>query len=559
MLTNTLKGYQRQWLVPDFMAGLIVAILITPQAIAYALLAGLPPEAGLYSALLPVLVYALLGSSPLLAVGPAAVISLMTLETLHKLAPVASAQYVSLAAALAFLVGVWLILFWLIDLGRWTTFISATVISAFTSATAILIVASQLPAILGIHSTTSADLWHSLSALWQHRSDIHLEATLFALTVLLFLLAWQQYLPKLSQHLPSPLASLFNKAGPLLAVVLGIAYMSWQQPSLSVVGELPQGLPHLGFPNISLSEWKTLLPSSAVLALIAYLSSLSASEAIKESGQSSAKQNQELMALGAANIASALSQAFPTGGSFSRTLVNKAAGAKTQMAGIFTVLLVGLFCVFANQAFKLLPQAVLGVIIVLAAWPLIRFQNGMAAWRFQKSEGLVWLLSFVMVLISGAEKGILLGMLLSLVLYLKRTSMPHIAEVGRVGNSDHFRNVLHYKTNTHPEILLIRIDENLYFANCQYLQDIIMQRLNARQGIKQVVLVGSAINYIDYNAFQTLSALLEALRTQDIQLHLAEFKNPVLQQLKSTPLLAQLPPGRVFFTASEALRELGQI
>jgi SulP family sulfate permease len=335
--------------------------------------------------------------------------------------------------------------------------------------------------------------------------------------------------------------------------------MAWQQPNLSVVGELPQGLPHLGFPSISLGEWKTLLPSSAVLALIAYLSSLSASEAIKENGQSSAKQNQELMALGAANIASALSQAFPTGGSFSRTLVNKAAGAKTQMASIFTVLLVGLFCVFANQVFKLLPQAVLGVIIVLAAWPLIRFENAVAAWRFQKSEGLVWLLSFVMVLVSGAEKGILLGMLLSLVLYLKRTSMPHIAEVGRVGNSDHFRNVLHYKTNTHPEILLIRIDENLYFANCQYLQDIIMQRLHARAGIKQVVLVGSAINYIDYNAFQTLSTLLEALRMQGIELHLAEFKNPVLQQLKSTPLLAQLPPGRVFFTASEALRELGQV
>lgn len=557
MLTNTLYRYKRQWLGADFIAGLIVAILITPQAIAYALLAGLPPEAGLYSALLPVLVYALLGSSPLLAVGPAAIISLMTLEALHKLAPIASPQYVTLAAALAFLVGLWLILFWLIDLGRWTTFISHTVISAFTSATAILIVTSQLPAVLGIQAEGSSNLHHGLSTLWQHLEEIQWSTLAFALLTLLFLQLWQKSMPRLSRPLPSPIASLLNKSGPLLAVILGILYMNFAHPTLEVVGSLPQGLPQLGFPNLTFEQWQTLLPSSAILALIAYLSSLSASEALAEKGRVHIDSNQELLALGATNIAAALSQAFPTGGSFSRSLVNKAAGAQTQMAGIFTVIFVALFCVFANHFFTLLPQAVLAVIILVAAWPLVKFDDGIRAWKFQKSEGLIWLMSFIVVLLSGAEQGILIGIILSLALYLKRTREPHIAEIGRVGQSDHFRNVLHHQVNTSAAVLMIRIDENLYFANCNYLQNIITLRLSYRREIRHVVLVGSAINYIDYNAFETLNQLLHLLREQNIVLHLAEFKHPVLKQLTDTSLLTDLAPGRVFFTASAALKELG--
>lgn len=553
--SNTLQNYQRKWLADDLLAGIVVAILVTPQSIAYALLAGLPPQTGLYAALLPVAVYAFLGSSPLLAVGPVAIISLMTFEALHQLAPVSTQMYMSLAAALAMLSGLWLLLFWLIDLGRWTTFISHSVISAFTAATALLIVVSQTPQLLGITSADSADFYHSLQHSILELPNTHPQALTLSLAMLFILFGWQKICPKISHRLPDHIAGLIQKFGPLLIVLIGILAVQLGGLDVTTVGVLPAGLPHFNIPNISWDQWQSLLPSSAAIALISYLSSLSASEAVSSSPTNN-NNNQELLALGAANIAAAVSQSFPTAGSFSRSVVNLSAGAKTQMAGLFTVLFVGMFCIFANDLLKNLPQAVLAVIIIVSAWPLISFKHGINAWRYQKSDGLVWGISFLAVLISGAENGILLGMLLSLVLYLKRTSEPHMAEIGRIANSDHFRNVKHYETLTSPKVLLIRIDENLYFANCRYLLHFIRKRLVARPETEHVVLVGSAINHIDFNGLQTLNILLNDLRKQDIQLHLAEFKNPVLIQLRRTELFNDLAPGKLFFTTSEALRSL---
>ena len=557
--SNSLQNYQPAWFGSDLLAGLIVAVLITPQSIAYALLAGLPPQAGLYSALLPVAIYALLGSSPLLAVGPSAMISLMTFDALHQLAPTGSAEYMALAAALAFLTGLWLLLFWLVDLGRWTTFISHTVISAFTSATALLIVLSQLHHMLGVSASGHADFWHTLVGVATELPSFNAATLAFSVLALALLLAWQYGAPKFSHAWPKPLASLVNKSGPLLVVVIGIFVVQWSALPIDTVGELPSGLPEFGLPNLSFSQWQLLLSSSAVIALISYISSLSASEAMASMSHedpSKNNNNQELLALGVANIAAALTQAFPIAGSFSRSMVNQAAGAKTQMAGLITVALVLVVCLVASRLFTNLPQAVLAVIIVASAWPLISFADGIKAWRFQHSDGLVWFISFIAVLIAGAETGIVSGMLLSLALYVKRTSEPHIAEVGRVANSDHFRNVLHYKVTTSPKVLMIRIDENLYFANCRYLLKVINQRLAARQGIEHVVLVGTAINHIDFNGFQTLNYLLSSLQQQHIQLHLAEFKRPVIEQLEPTKFLSELAPGQLFFTASEALREL---
>lgn len=554
--SNTLKNYQRQWLADDLLAGIVVAILVTPQSIAYALLAGLPPQAGLYAALLPVAVYAFLGSSPLLAVGPVAIISLMTFEALHQLAAVSSQEYMSLAAALAMLSGLWLLLFWLIDLGRWTTFISHSVISAFTAATALLIVVSQTPQLLGFEAASSADFYHSLQHSILELPNSHPQALLLSLSALFFLFVWQKVCPKISPLLPVHIAGLIQKFGPLIIVIIGILSVQLGGLTIETVGVLPAGLPHLNIPNISWAQWQNLLPSSAAIALISYLSSLSASEAVSTSPVSNNNNNQELLALGAANIAAAVSQSFPTAGSFSRSAVNLSAGAKTQMAGLFTVVLVAFFCIFANELLINLPQAVLAVIIIVSAWPLISFKHGLNAWRYQKSDGLVWGISFLAVLISGAENGILLGMLLSLILYLKRSSEPHMAEVGRIANSDHFRNVKHYETLTSPKVLLIRIDENLYFANCRYLLHFIKKRLAAKPDSQHVVLVGSAINHIDFNGVQALEVLLSDLYKQDIQLHLAEFKNPVLDQLKRTDLFNNLAPGKIFFTSSEALRTL---
>ena len=559
--SNSLMGYKPSWLSSDLLAGLIVSVLITPQSIAYALLAGLPPQAGLYSALLPVAVYALLGSSPLLAVGPVAMISLMTFDALHQIAQPNTAEYLSLAAALAMLTGLWLLLFWVVDLGRWTTFISQSVISAFTSATALLIVLSQMHHVLGINASGHADFWNTLMGLLQ---EIHLsqETTLiFSVIALVALLMWQRYIPRITHTFPRPLANLFNKLGPLLVVIGGILTVHLSEFQFDTVGSLPSGLPEFGFPQLPLEQWQRLLTSSAVIALISYISSLSASEAmamISKDTRSNNNNNQELLALGGANIAAALTQAFPIAGSFSRSVVNQSAGAKSQMASLITVFLVLLVCLFASSLFSQLPQAILAIIIIASAWPLISFKDGANAWRFQRSDGTVWFISFFAVLIGGAETGILTGMLLSLALYIKRTSEPHIAEIGRVAHSDHFRNVLHYKVTTHPDVLIIRIDENLYFANSRFLLNVIRQRLTARPNVKHVVLVGTAINHIDFNGFQALEQLLSGLTKHGYLLHLAEFKMPVIQQLERTHFLTDMQPGQLFFTASEALKTLGE-
>lgn len=556
-LTNTLHHYQRAWLGADLSAGLIVAVLITPQAIAYAMLAGLPPQAGLYAALLPVIVYALLGTSPLLAVGPVAILALMTADALLPLAHAGSADYLRLATGLAALTGAWLLLFWLIGLGRWTTFISQSVISAFTSATAILILTSQLRYLLGISMPGSSDLLPTLSGLLHHADDALPQALLVSAIALPVLLAWQYGMPHLTRTLPVWLGSLLNKSGPLVLVCGGILAVSALSLTLPTVGLLPSGLPSPGLPDLSLPEWQSLLAPAAVIALIGYLSSLSVAEALAQRHEPRPHSNQELLALGLANLAAAITHAFPVAGGFGRSVVNRAAGARTQLASLITALLVALVCLFASQLFARLPHAILAVIIVVAVWPLIRFREGWKAWRFQKSDGLVWLITFIAVLLAGAVNGILLGMLLSLVLYLKRTREPHIAEIGRVGHSDHFRNVLRHQVSTSPAVLMVRIDENLYFANCRYLQEVIAQRLQQRPAVKHVVLVGSAINHLDYSGLETLEYLLTSLREQGVQLHLAEFKGPVMDQLSRTDLLRGLLPGRVFFTASEALRELG--
>ncbi len=564
-LTNTFSGYQRRWLMPDITAGLVVAALITPQAMAYALLAGMPPQAGLYAALLPVLAYALLGSSPVLAVGPVAVISLMTFEALHTLATPGSADYLHMASALALLTGLWLLLFYLIDLGRWTTFISHSVISAFTSATAILIVISQLKYITGIPLPGGGSLWQTLTHLSHDYPQAQAGALLMALAAVTLLYGWQWLMPKATRRLPAWLSSLLNKAGPLAAVALGIATVQTAGLTIATIGELPAGLPAPALPSLSVEQWQALLPAAAIIALIGYLSSLSVAEALaprqlSDSGHTPAprlRTNQELLALGIANLSAAVSQAFPVAGGFGRSVVNRAAGARTQLASVVTVILVALVCLFASRLFVDLPYAVLAVIIVSAVLPLISFSDARRAWRFQRSDGLVWLVTFIAVLAAGAVDGILLGMVLSLALYLRRSSEPHIAEIGRVGDSDHFRNVKRHQVITCPQVLMIRVDENLYFANSQYLEDVICQRLQSSQDIRHVVLVGSAINHIDFSGFETLQHLLNTLRAQNIQLHLAEVKGPVMDQLGKTSLLDDLSPGKIFFTASEALRTLG--
>ncbi|MDP2504751.1 MULTISPECIES: SulP family inorganic anion transporter [unclassified Oceanobacter] len=558
---STLRHYQREWFSADLTAGLVVAILLIPQGIAYAFLAGLPPQAGLYAALLPLFIYAVLGTSPSLAVGPAAIVSLMTLEALQQLSTPGGAEFSQLAAALAALTGLFLLLFYLIGLGRWTTFISHSVISGFSSAAAIVIIINQSKSLTGMSVPRQDSLADTLWYVLQHLGQAIPAVVVLSVAAILLLKLWPLLCRVLIAEHWKMLRELLGRSGPLVLIVLGITLVPALHLPADIVGDIPSGLPVLTLPQqLTIDQWQSLIPSALLIALIGYLESLSVATAmarrVKTSGLDA---NRELLALGIANLGAAVSQAYPVAGGFGRSMVNQAAGARSQLAGLITLAGIVLVLVVATSWFTVLPKALLGAIIVVAVLPLINFQDGLHAWRFQKSDGVVWLMTFLAVLATNAEIGISLGILLSLILYLRRSSEPHIAEIGRYKNSDHFRNIQRHDVSTSPHVLMIRVDENLYFANSHYLNTFIIRRLEQSPDIHHVVLVGSAINHIDFNGYEGLLELHEQLQSLNILLHMAEFKGPVMDLLENTDWLERIQPGQVFFTASEALKELGHV
>ena len=555
---NTLLPWDATRLIPDISAGLIIAIMLVPQAIAYAFLAGLPPEAGLFASLLPLLAYALLGSSPTLAVGPVAIISLMTLDALHGVVEVSGANYPAYATLLAAMTGTWLLIFFTIGLGSWTSFISHSVISGFTSAAALVIIISQLTYFTGLEVPRGGPGWEPLRFTVEHWWDIALTPVLLGIGGIILVLVWQRIIPVVSARLKlnSSLATLVNRSGPLILIVSATLVTLGFQLNTDTVGMIPSGLPALSFPAVSTMNWQALLLPSAILALIIFLESLSIANSMAREQKRRILPNQELLALGIANLAASITQAMPVAGGFGRSMVMVSSGARSQWAAVVTFVAMVIVALVAGRWFQYLPEAILGAIITVATWPLFRWQDGWKAWKFQRSDGLVWFVTFATVLGTNAETGIITGVGLSLFLYLKRTSKPHIAEVGRIENTDQFRNILRHKVQTTSGIMLIRVDENLYFANSDFLVDYILGKVLRNHDLRHVVIVGTAINHIDFCGVEALELLHDRLLEQNIQLNLAEFKGPVMDQLARSDLLKHLSAKQVFFTASEALKSL---
>jgi SulP family sulfate permease len=555
---NTLLPWDATRLIPDISAGVIIAIMLVPQAIAYAFLAGLPPEAGLFASLLPLLAYALLGSSPTLAVGPVAIISLMTLDALHGVVEVSGANYPAYATLLAAMTGTWLLIFFTIGLGSWTSFISHSVISGFTSAAALVIIISQLTYFTGLEVPRGGPGWEPLRFTVEHWWDIALTPLLLGIGGIILVLVWQQMIPVVSARLKlnSSLATLVNRSGPLILIISATLVTLGFQLNTDTVGMIPSGLPSLSFPAVSTMNWQALLLPSAILALIIFLESLSIANTMAREQKRRILPNQELLALGIANLAASITQAMPVAGGFGRSMVMVSSGARSQWAAVVTFIAMVIVALVAGRWFQYLPEAILGAIITVATWPLFRWQDGWKAWKFQRSDGLVWFVTFATVLGTNAETGIITGVGLSLFLYLKRTSQPHIAEVGRIENTDQFRNILRHKVQTTSGIMLIRVDENLYFANSDFLVDYILGKVLRNHDLRHVVIVGTAINHIDFCGVEALELLHERLLEQNIQLNLAEFKGPVMDQLARSDLLKHLSAKQVFFTASDALKSL---
>jgi SulP family sulfate permease len=557
-----LRHYRRANLTGDVMAGIIVTIMMVPQAMAYALLAGLPPEMGLYASIVPLAIYGLLGTSPVLSVGPTAVTSLLVFASVSTWAAPGSAEYIGMVVTLALMVGLIRLGLGLLRAGFLVNFLSQPVLSGFSSAVAIVIGVSQLKHALGLSvpnfAYTHETLWYVIQHV--HESNPYTIAlSVLAVGILLFFSrALPGYLKRAG--LPSTLSVPIIKSGPLVAAAIAtllVGVLSWQTlAGVAVVGAVPAGLPRLVVPGFDLAVWERLLPAALSISLIGFAESISVGKLLASKRRDKIDANQELIALGAANIGAALTGALPVTGGLSRSVVNYTAGANTGLASLITAGLTALTVTFFMPLFHDLPQAVLAAIILVAITNLFDVATLRYIWRYSRIDSISLLATFFAVLLLGIETGLLVGVSAALALYLWRTSRPHIAIVGRVGDSEHFRNVRHYPVTTCPHVLTVRVDESLYFANVGCLETFILNALAENPKAEHVVLVCSAVNHIDTSALETLTGLLHALRQANVTLYLAEVKEPVMRGLRRVNFVQEIGENRIFLSTDQAMRAL---
>jgi len=554
-----IRHYKRKNFGADLIAGTILSIMLIPQGLAYALLAGLPAEMGLYASILPLLVYAFLGSSRTMAIGPAALIAMMSASFSSQFALQGTPEYNTIAILLAIMSGCILMLLGFLKLGFLANLLSHPVISGFVTGSAIIIAASQVKHFLGI-SVSGASLVEIIEGTFQQLNLINPVSLIIGISSLFMLLFLKRYFCSLLSRfgVSQTNSMLISKAGPILVIILFtfISYRySLSSKNLALVGTVPSGLPLLSMPNISFSLVSNLLPAAAILGLVSFIESISISQAFATRKRQKIDSNNELVGLGGANIISGLSGGLAVAGSFSRSAINDEAGAKTQLAGIVSALFVLLTLYFLTDLFFYMPKAVLASTIFLAVFSLIDFKAIIHTWHYSKHDGIAMLGTLIIVLAFGVETGILAGVCLSILLFLWHTSHPHIAIVGNLTGTEHYRNVERYDVKVEPNILTLRIDENLFFANCRTLEEKVTQLISERPEVQHLVLMCNAVNMIDISALESLETMMQRLKAANIHLHLSEVKGPVMDKLKDTSLISELT-GEVFLTQHQAIETI---
>ena len=553
------RRYDRDTLASDLMAAVIVTIMLIPQSLAYASLAGLPPVVGLYASIAPLLLYALFGTSRVLAVGPVAVVSLMTATAIGSHAVAGTPEYWTLAMTLAFLSGAMLLAMGLLKLGFLANFLSHPVISGFITASALMIAAGQLKVILGVrvdgHSFVDV-----LGGLARQLGQIHVATAVLGMLTVAFLFWSRRGLKPLlvRLRLPPRLADMAAKAGPVAGIAV-TAWVTWQlglhEQGLKIVGTVPQGLPPLTWPSWDLALWQQLALPALLISAVGFVESVSVGQTLAAKRRQRIEPDRELVALGASNLGAAFSGGFPVTGGFSRSVVNFDAGAQTPAAGVFTALGILVAALLLTPALYFVPQATLAATIIVAVLSLVDLEVFRRTWAYSKADFAAVAATVLFTLGVGVEAGLIAGVLLSLALFLHRTSRPHIAEVGLVPGTESFRNVLRHAVQVCPRLLSLRVDESLYFANVRALEDRINQELAQRPELLHVVLQCSAINDIDASALESLEAIDRRLRDAGVVLHFSEVKGPVMDRLKGTDLLKHLR-GQVFLTHFQAHQQL---
>ena len=549
------RRYDRATLGSDLLAAVIVTIMLIPQSLAYALLAGLPPEAGLYASILPILLYTVLGSSRVLAVGPVAVVSLMTAATIGQVAEAGTAGYAVAALTLAFLSGAILLLMGVLRLGFLANFLSHPVVAGFISASGLLIAASQIGPLTGLHAQGHG-LPEQLVSLARQAGQVNLPTLLIGGASLGFLFWVRRGLKPLLRRagLPPRAADMLTKAGPVLAILatsLAVWSLDLAAQGVAVVGQVPQSLPPFTLPSLDLALIRDLLLPAALIALIGFVESVSVGQTLAAKRRQRIDPDQELVALGAANIGASVTGGFPVTGGFARSVVNFDAGAETPAAGAFTALGLALAALYLTPFIAFLPKATLAATIVVAVLSLVDLSILKRAFAYSRADFAAVAATMAVTLLAGVEAGVSAGVLLSLLLHLFRTARPHVAEVGRVPGTEHFRNIHRFTVETDPAILTLRVDESLYFANTRHLEDLILARVTGDDALRHVILMCSAVNEIDLSALETLESLDHRLRDMGVTLHLSEVKGPVMDRLRRTEFLSHLP-GQVFVSQFEA-------
>lgn len=553
------KTYGRAQFSGDVIAAVIVTIMLIPQSLAYALLAGLPPEAGLYASIVPILLYAIFGTSNALAVGPVAVVSLMTAATIGEVAAQGTAGYATAALTLAFLSGAILLLMGLFRLGAVANLLSHPVIAGFITASGILIASSQLKHILGISASghTLPEILESLAQGIGQTSIITLAIGVVATSFLFWVRKGLK--PMLtSLGLANRPADIIQKAGPVAAVVvttLVVWAFQLDQKGVRIVGDVPQSLPPFTLPSFAPELVSALFLPALLISIIGFVESISVAETLAAKKRQRIDPDQELIGLGAANIGAAFSGGYPVTGGFARSVVNFDAGAETPAAGAFTAIGLAVAAVALTPLIYFLPTATLAATIIVAVLSLVDFTILRHTWKYSRADFSAVAATILLTLGLGVEVGVSTGVVLAVALHLYKTSRPHVAEVGLVPGTQHFRNVHRHTVEIDPELMTLRIDESLYFVNARFLESLIRDRLADHTKIRNIVLMCSAVNEIDYSALETLESLNDWLTEIGVGLHLSEVKGPVMDRLERVHFPEKLN-GKIFMAQYDAWRAL---
>ena len=553
------RQYRSATFTNDLLAAVIVTIMLIPQSLAYAMLAGLPPEVGLYASILPLVAYAIFGTSRTLAVGPVAVVSLMTATAVGEVAAQGSESYLAAATLLALISGSVLVAMGLFRLGFVANFLSHPVISGFITASGLLIAAGQVKHLLGVPSGGHS-LPEIVTSLAENLHAANMPTLVIGAGVLAFLYFVRLRLKPLLTGLGMKprLADIATKAGPVLAVavtILAATALNLGEAGVPLVGAIPQGLPLPAIPILDLEMIRTLAAPALLISLIGFVESVSVAQTLAAKRRQRIIPDQELIGLGVANIASGISAGYPVTGGFARSVVNFDAGAETPAAGIYTAIGIALATLFLTPLLANLPQATLAATIIVAVLSLVDLSAIRRVWTYSKADFSAMAATILGTLFLGVEIGVVMGVLLSLSMHLYRTSRPHMAVVGQVPGTEHFRNVDRHQVITSPEILSLRVDESLYFANTRYLEDRIAELVAERPELQHVVLMCSAVNAIDASALESLEEINHRLHDAGILLHLSEVKGPVMDRLKRSDFLNDLTGG-IFLSQYEAIAEL---